>query len=92
MIKKNSSEKRANTHLSLAMMFTYIGKLKDASCILRPWFGGLGFAVAFAYETLSKSLLLLSSIFCLVPLALSMTLLPLQSNDCEAVSLHSHLA
>jgi hypothetical protein len=39
---------------SLAMVFTYIGKFKEASCILRPWFGGLGFAIAFTYAMREK--------------------------------------
>jgi hypothetical protein len=30
------------------MVFTYPGKLTDGSCALRPWMGGMGFAIVFA--------------------------------------------
>jgi len=34
--------------LGFAMIFTYIGHLKNASCALRPWLGGLAFSLIFS--------------------------------------------
>jgi len=35
--------------LGLATIFTYIGNLTEAQCALRPWFGGLGYALVFGF-------------------------------------------
>jgi len=35
--------------LGLAMIFTYIGHLTETQCALRPWFGGLAFALVFGF-------------------------------------------